>query len=232
MAVIQNRSGERIRTAESMAADLVRRIETGEWPEGFRLPPERELAATYSLARNTVRKALSLVGDRVVRSVGRGTHVRSQHGIGMPNFAGHLRSSSPAEVMEVRLIIEPQAAALAAQRATSEDLDHIDDCLRQSLRAKGLAEFEHWDAALHLAIFRAAKNALLLDYCDAINAARHQPDWFLMKQRSATETLRSQYNQDHTAVVTALRRRDADAARQALHRHLKRVSDHLLAIEI
>ena len=101
------------KSAEDMAGDMARKIEKGEWPDGFRLPPERELAAAYGLARNTVRRALDQLDDRVVRLVGRGTYVRGRSPSPGPQFLGRLKEASPSDVMEVRLIIEPHAAALA-----------------------------------------------------------------------------------------------------------------------
>ncbi len=87
------------KSAEDMAGDIARRIDTGEWPDGFRLPPERELAATYGLARNTVRRALGHLDDRLVRLVGRGTYVKGRGaGPGLP-FLGRLKEASPADVM-------------------------------------------------------------------------------------------------------------------------------------
>ena len=220
----------RLRTAEALAADLSQKIERGEWGEGHRLPAERELAATYGLARNTVRRALTQLDNRLLRITGRGTYVKGAGGGPSDQFLGKLREASPADVLEVRLIIEPQAASIAAHRASAEDLTDIEQMLRRSVSAKGLAEFEHWDAALHLAIFRATKNALLVDYCEAINAARNQPHWYRLKQRSLTELRRQQYNGDHSAVVAALLQRDAEAARRHLHGHLLRVRDNMLSL--
>ncbi|MFO1058841.1 MAG: FCD domain-containing protein [Dongiaceae bacterium] len=217
------------RGAEHVTADILRRIDSGEWPDGFRVPPERELAATYGIARNTVRRALLALDGRLVRIVGRGTYVRG--GADGPAGAERLKQASPADLMEVRLIIEPQAAALAARRATAEELAAIEGLLARSLAARGVAAFETWDAALHLAIFRATKNALLIDYCEAINAARHQPHWHRLKQKSATEERRRQYDADHAAIVAALLRRDAEAARRLQHRHLSRVSTNLFALD-
>jgi len=220
----------RMRSSHDVAADIRRKIDSGEWADGFRVPPERELAATYRLARNTVRRALRELDGQLIRVVGRGTFVKGNAGARPREFLGRLRDASPTDIMEVRLIMEPQAAALAAHRASTDDLAELETILRKSIAAKGTAEFEHWDAALHLAIFRATKNALLIDYCEAINAARNQPHWYRLKQKSMTETLRRQYDQEHSAVIAALLQRDADAARRLLHQHLTRVRDHLLAI--
>jgi DNA-binding FadR family transcriptional regulator len=219
-----------MRSSHDVAAELRRKIASGEWPDGFRVPPERELAATYRLARNTVRRALRELDGQLVRVVGRGTFVRGNAAARPREFLGRLRDASPTDIMEVRLIMEPQAAALAAHRASTDDLAELEAILRKSITAKGTAEFEHWDAALHLAIFRATKNALLIDYCEAINAARNQPHWYRLKQKSMTETLRRQYDQEHSAVIAALLQRDAEAARRLLHQHLTRVRDQLLSI--
>lgn len=221
----------RYQTAEDVAGDMQRRIRSGEWPDGYRLPPERELAARYGLARNTVRSAMDRLGADLIRVVGRGTYVRSKGKGSLPGVGSHIGDASPAEVMEVRLIIEPQAAALAAHRANRDDLAELQEILKRSLAAKGIAEFEHWDAALHLAVFRATKNQLLIDYCEAINTARHQPHWHRLKQKSLTDARRAQYDMDHSALADALKQRDADKARRVIHQHLSRVRDNLLAID-
>lgn len=213
------------------AANLSRMIEEGVWLDGQRLPPERQLSEEFGLARNTVRRALKALEEngRLVRHVGRGTFVRLPPGAkANGELLGRMEQASPADVMEVRLTIEPQAAMLAAGRATSEDLKAIEQAYRQSIAAKGVAEFEHWDAKLHLAIFRATRNALLIDYCEAINTVRQQPQWYRLKQRSVSPETRSRYDQQHGAIVAALRDRDADAARTAMHRHLVMVRDRLL----
>lgn len=218
-------------SVQKIALDLSARIESGEWGEGTRLPPERQLAAEHGLARNTLRQALDSLEERglIVRQVGRGTFVRAQARLapGDPLLA-RMRNASPVDLVEVRLILEPQAAALAATRASAEDLAAIEAALRRSVLAKGTAEFEHWDAALHLAIFRATKNSLLVDYCEAITAIRNQARWHRLKQRTVTPESRPMYDRHHSAVVTALRERDAERARHAMHEHLALVRDHLL----
>lgn len=219
-----------MRSAHDLVAHLRQSLEKGEFSAGEKLPPERVLAETHGLARNTVRNALRLLEEegKLVRHVGRGTFVARANGGSSLDWI--MREASPADIMEVRLIIEPQVAALAAARATAEDLKALDHAYRQSLRAKGIAEFEHWDAALHQGVFEAARNNLLLDYCRAINQVRNQPQWFRLKQRSVTPQTREVYNRQHGDLVVALRERDSDAARRVMHQHLAMVRDNLLAI--
>jgi DNA-binding FadR family transcriptional regulator len=214
-----------------IAVDLTARIESGEWADGYRLPPERALAAEHGLARNTLRRALDELEERglIVRQVGRGTFVRGHpRPAASDPLLARMRNASPVDLIEVRLIIEPQAAVLAATRASADDLAAIEAALRHSVLAKGTAEFEHWDAALHLAIFKATKNGLLIDYCEAITSIRNQARWHRLKQRTVTPDSRHAYDRHHSAIATALRERDGERARQAMLEHLTTVRDHLV----
>jgi DNA-binding FadR family transcriptional regulator len=218
---------------DDVVKDITGKIEGGAWANGERLPPERALAEQYGLARNTVRRALKQLEDqgRLQRQTGRGTFVQAAPMPAAGDLARRMQDASPEDVMEVRFIVEPEAAALATARATAAELREIELILRSSLSAKGAAEFEVWDAKLHLATFRAARNALLLDYCKAINAARNHPRWHKMKQRSMTPQSRAVYHRQHGDLVTALLERDAEAARKASHLHLVTVRDNLLGTQ-
>lgn len=222
-----------VRDSHALLHLILQRIQSGIWPEGYRLPSERALAEEYDLARNTVRSALHELETAgwLERRVGRGTFVRLPARLGVDGLLGNLREASPADLMEVRLIIEPPVAALAATRASRDDLLVIESALRSSLAATGIAEFEQWDARLHLAIFVATRNSVLIDYCKALNAARNQPRWYRLKQRTLTPELRSLYDRQHSRLVDHLRERDAEAARRALHEHLVTVRDHLLGAD-
>lgn len=234
---------------QTVTEELRSQIATGGWPAGRQVPPERALAEQFGLARNTLRRVLKLLEEEglLERHVGRGTFVRAPNEGKSNGSNGHgaaflangsmsgdltakLRGASPADLMEVRIIIEPQMAALAASRATAEDIAQIELALKHSIAAKGLAEFEHWDAQLHLTIFKAAKNAILLAWCEAINVVRNEPDWYRLKKRSVTPEVRNSYDRDHTEIVAALKERDPEAARKVLFKHLSGVRDSLLAL--
>lgn len=220
------------RSSFDLAQDLRRLIDGGEWGAAGRLPPERALASRFAVARNTIRRALASLEDtgRLTRHVGRGTFIVPQDG--KPGAGGAFRMSeaSPRDILETRLIIEPRAAGLAATRASRADLDAISKALDESLAAKDIADFEQWDAQLHLAIFIAAKNEVLIDYCRAISEARNQPQWFELKRRSLTAERRAVYNDQHRSIVTALLERNAKAAVEAMRQHLSTVEDNILAV--
>ncbi len=220
------------RSSFDLAHELRRIIDNGEWSADGRLPPERVLAGRFSVARNTLRRALGLLegSGYLTRHVGRGTFIVPREPPPKDGFAFRISEASPRDILETRLIMEPRAAALAATRASRADLSAISDALAQSLIAADLAEFERCDARLHLAIFVAAKNEVLIDYCRAIGEARNQPQWFELKKRSVTADRRQIYNSQHRAIVAALLDRNAEAAAESMREHLRTVEDNILAV--
>jgi DNA-binding FadR family transcriptional regulator len=220
-------------SAHRIELALRHKIQTGSWEAGRQLPAERVLAGEFGAARNTVRRALAALEEAgyISRHVGRGTFVNAIASPRGDGLIARLRDASPADVMEMRLIIEPQVAALAATRASGADLEAIETSLRNSLAAKGIAEFEHWDGKFHLAVVAASKNALLADHCHAINEVRNQPRWYQLKKRSLTPERRVAYDKQHSAIVTALRERDAERAAQTMRAHLLDVQRSMTEFE-
>jgi DNA-binding FadR family transcriptional regulator len=225
--------------AASGAAALIhfieRNIAEGVWPPGAKLPTERVLERQFGVSRNTLRKSLKrLEGQgKITRHVGRGSFVAEARPAPDGRTAdGHhlvhrIQGASPVEVMEVRLMVEPLAAELAAMRATAEDLQRMDDCLAHCERAGDVAEFEHWDGMLHVAIVSAAKNGMLSALYEAINDLRRHAEWRRLKERSVTPERRGLYRDQHRRIVQCLKERDAEQAKTELRRHLLEVRANL-----
>ncbi|QUH01907.1 FadR family transcriptional regulator [Saccharopolyspora erythraea] len=137
--------------------------------------------------------------------------------------------TSPAEIMQVRLLVEPPVAALAARVATQADLDRIADRLDRGGQATGdYEDFERSDADFHRAIAQAAHNGLLMNIFDVMNAARALPIWGGLKRRVSTSERQQCYHREHTAIVEALRDRDPEQAQAAMREHLRTIADDLL----
>ena len=240
-----------IRTRAATGANaLVQLIESniadGSWTAGFRLPPERDLEKQFGVSRNTLRKSLKLLQDKgsIIRHVGRGSFVAEPRQALSPqslspatpvpepvsadSLVRRIHGASPAEIMEVRLVVEPAAIELAALRANAGDVRRIRECLAQSEQAADIAEFEHWDGQLHVAIVSASKNSLLMDLYSTMNETRNQPEWLRLKHRSLTPERRRVYQEQHRRIVDALADRDANAARTELREHLLLVRSNLL----
>jgi DNA-binding FadR family transcriptional regulator len=222
------------------AAALLRFIEGsiagGVWKPGDQLPTERELGVRFGLARNTLRKRLKVLESEglIVRRVGSGSFVaqppRPIAEVPNPGLAllTRIHGASPSEVMELRLMIEPQVIDLAVARATTANFNTLSECIERSEAAQTPPEFEMWDGLLHLEILKAARNQLLIDIYDALNGVRRQAQWGKLKERTLTPEGRVLYEKQHRDIVAALKARDATAAREALVSHLKVVREALL----
>lgn len=193
---------------------------------GEKLPTERALVQQLAAPRSAIRRALSaLERDGVIeRHVGSGTFLTEL----ALDVDGAPADTSPSEIMQARLLLEPQVATLAARVATQADLDKIGGCLDAGGASDDFASFESWDAQLHRSIAQAAHNGLLLTMFDVLNTTRSLPVWGSLKSRTSTPERRSQYHAEHAQIVEALRDRDADVASRAMRTHLQHVSENLL----
>lgn len=220
------------RSDHSVRDYLTSAIERGSYAPGARLPTERELCEQLSVSRNAVRNALAVLeGEgRIIRIAGSGTYVTGGQA-GGPAETGDIRLvTSPAQVMEARLTIEPQLAHLVASNATSADFAEMARCHEAGIAATSLEAFETWDAALHQAIAAATRNPLVIEAYNLITRARDHGEWGALKKRSLTPERRALYQSDHEKIVTALRQRDAALAEQELRNHLVRVRGNLLGL--
>ncbi|MEN3263637.1 FCD domain-containing protein, partial [Pseudonocardia sp.] len=188
---------------------------------------ERDLVERLAVPRGAIRRALEVLerDGMVVRHVGRGTFLTDS---GLGYVEGAPPDTSPAEIMQVRQLLEPQVAALAARVATQADLDRITECLNRGGVTEDFEGFEGWDAKLHRSIALAAHNGLLMNMFDVMNTARALPVWGTLKRRTSTPERRRCYHREHTAIVEALLDRDPTGAQDNMRLHLQNVADNLL----
>ena len=215
------RVGER-GDSERLRMILERELRSSRWRDGERLPAERALCARYGVARNTVRRALQSLEDEkmVIRHVGRGTFKVGPGVQERDAFAVDSEALSPADVVECRLIFEPELSSLVVARATLVDFDRMDECLKGGDAAADVAGFEHWDAALHDAIAAATHNQTIISMARALAMVRLRADWGKLKARSMTAGHKARLQAQHHAVVAAFRQRDREEARQVLRNHI------------
>jgi DNA-binding FadR family transcriptional regulator len=218
--------------AEKLRQSLKAMLDSGRFPNGSRLPPERELAVELQVSRSLLRRVLDFLEaeGRIWRHVGQGTFVGSRPANTSTDLALISSLTSPAEVMEVRLVLEPRMARLASLRANAEDIEHLRYCLERTETAPNYANYGRWDATLHRAIAAAARNVLMLALFDAVNSVRQQPGWTSLWQSALTPERQATYAKEHNDVVEAIARRDGLAAETAMRDHLNTVS-HFLSLE-
>lgn len=221
--------------AETLAG-LRQRIESMLGRHERRLPSERQLAAELGVGRATVRRALAALQSdgTVVRHVGRGTFVASGAGAVPPQLqalalGGALaidRSAglSPRELFEVRHVLEPTIAELAALAARRTDVERMQDCLRRREQAWQIDDYEHWDYELHMSIVKATHNSVLIEMLDLVNRLRRSSLWRQFRGPSMKPAARDVSNAQHRAIVDAIARADPAGAFAAMRIHLGRAS--------
>jgi len=210
-----------------MSLVRAKRIEAGE-----RLPSERDLAERFDMSRGVIREALAAL--EVMRFIERrpnsGIYLRDteaegsfealvlQAHLGLP-----IKVSEVVQALELRRIMEVQAIRLACERATPKDLRAI----RLSLEAankrieKGMT-IETEDQLFHLSIVGATKNDVFLRVVNAFyEVSRPRRKIFF---RSLDQSAAS--NRDHHIIYAALEKGDADAAAEAMDRHLLSAAAH------
>jgi len=202
-----------------------------QYPLNQRLPPERALSARLGVSRSSLRKALAVLqaDGQIWRHVGRGTFVGARPNGRLDDLPAITSGTNPAEVMEARLLIEPELARLAALNARPAEIDEMAHCIRQTKAASEWRVYELWDHKLHRALAAATGNALLLSLFDALNAVRRAVVWGRLRTYRLTPALDHHSFAEHEVLVAAIADRDLDGAEAAMRRHLQSVAGNLVA---
>jgi len=232
-AVIKLEPRRREKLGDQLYGQILEQIVAGTLREGDKLPSEHQISQSFQVSRPTVREALMrLHADGLVTTrQGSGTFVQkrpSGHLTRLANVsdvAGMLRS------LEVRIALEGQAASLAAQRRTAEQMDTISHAL-SALRAafEGSDIPTRADFAFHRAVAKASGNALFADLLEMLHAPIESAMTLALGiTRAGSRERAMRVIEEHEAIAEAIGRGDAEAAgltmRYHLHRARQRVTD-------
>jgi GntR family transcriptional repressor for pyruvate dehydrogenase complex len=211
----------------SQIADQIREsILAGDFAPGDKLPPERELAEMFGVSRPSVREALNILASSglVMSYQGGGTVVLSLVDPNQGNTLSELIRSQQEralEVIEVRKCMESWTAYYAAQRALPEDLRRMDEILTgMEKNLAGQLPSEDLDANLHIVIARATHNIVWLHLMQSIFDAMKEFQRGVWRAVYLTNEDHRLLYSHHSAIVTAIRARDAEGAREAMMQHL------------
>jgi DNA-binding FadR family transcriptional regulator len=217
----------------TIAADLRRQILQGELEAGGQLPGHRELASAYSVSVGSVREAISmLVSARLVETrAGRGTYVVEGDGLSRAPAAPPLDRREVEELVEAREVIEVELAALAAQRASPEQVARLAaaadrlEAAASSPRAYGDADVE-----FHLVLAEAAGNRYLHRALTDVRALLAQ-DMELAAEVAIRRFGDLGFSVDsHRQLAAAIAERDAARAREILVTMVRRNKEAVLGL--
>lgn len=184
------------------------------------------------IARTLLRRMLGEMeaNGELLRHVGRGTYIADPAEMQAGAMPGKQEEAPtyPGEILEVRLIVEPQIAALAAHRATPAEIEKMQHAIARSRAATSFAEFEEWDATFHRIVVAAARNNLLASIYKQIDAVRAGPIWGRLKEKTLTRESMKLYTDEHETLMQAILDRDARGAEEEMRKHINDVRRNLI----
>lgn len=214
------------RLYERIVSQIEERIVAGELKSGDQLPAENELAKQFGVSRTAVREAIKALREKRLVEVhpGRGTFITNnapgsmRHSLGLLMKFGS--SNGSADLVEVREMLEPEIAALAASRTTEEDIAAMQEAVDVMDSALDDPDgFVEADLDFHLALAEATQNPLIPLLMDSIIDLLREE----RKRTGLVEGGLRRGQQHHKKILKAIVQRDAKAARKSMQDHLEQV---------
>lgn len=208
----------------------------GELRVGDQLPSERELSEMFGVSRTAVRDAVNVLREKGLVEVlpGKGTFIANvadrssevvRDSLGL--MMGSRLNQGIADLIQVRSILEPEIAAMAAARASQEDLVTLQSA--SDTMENGLHDHDAFieaDLGFHLALAKATQNPLIPILIDPIIDLLRDHLWRMSIIEGGSE--RGQYH--HKLILAAVLKRDPAAARKAMTAHMKQILEDSSAL--
>ncbi len=222
---------KKTRVYEEIVAKIKDMLEKGRLKSGDQLPGERELSEVFQVSRSSVREALRTLETQgfLESRQGDGTYIASKP---VESLVSPLASAifsekdSQMELFEMRRLIEPRLAHLAAERATQEEIAMMEQAL--VLQEEAVARGETGtdvDKSFHYIMAKATKNKVLLRLTDSMRdlLAESRDKYLQVEGRPDKSILR------HRQVLDAIKARDGELAAQVMLEHVLDIEECLFA---
>jgi GntR family transcriptional repressor for pyruvate dehydrogenase complex len=218
------------RVYEDIVGQINHLIQKGKLKRGDQLPTERELVDTFKVSRASVREAIFYLETMklVQRRQGNGTYViaSSEEALVQPLATSLFHEKDDLiDIFSLRKIIEPEVAQQASENATPEEIAELEEILKEQKKevAHGMNPIRT-DSDFHHCLARIARNRvlerLLLALFDLLGQTRER---YLQPEERKQRSL-----QGHQKILSAIKRCNPVAARQAMRQHLKEIEDIIL----
>jgi len=212
--------------------NLQERIRRGEWLPEERLPSIKQLAKEYKVGSGSLREAL-----KSLQSIGL---IKIEHGSGvyvlgknpsteLTNLFLKMGAGLDISLAEARFALEPNLAALAAERATDEELLAIEELSKKMKNdAQKGVDYSDLDMLFHRQIAQAARNPILYQTIETVSQLFIEIRREILSDPEAL--LRA--SRYHTLIADALKSRNAEQARSLMHGHMNSMMNEILAAEV
>lgn len=219
---------EKKRAYEDIVQQVVALIEEGKLKRGDQLPSERDLTEIFKVSRTTVREAIRTLESMKFLQCrqGTGTYVLASNGEDLiqPLAAALFNAKDDIrDIFYTRKIVEPHVAELAAENATPQDIEKMEQILRmQEVCIEQGESIIETDSVFHGIIAGAAKNAVIerlsLALAEQLKQARKE---YLAENESGGRAKESLAG--HRRILSAIRKGDGKEAKKAMTQHLQNI---------
>ncbi len=214
---------------QRVAAAITDAIQSGRYTPGARLPGERDLAEEFAVSRPTIREAMIALEIRGL--------IEARHGSGLyvtntaPTDTAPLELDIGAfELTEARILFEGETAALAATVMTEDKLARLESIVREMGNSPNPdMRVEQADRRFHLEIASATDNSAIRSVVEMLWDIRYRSPLCVHMFAKASRGGINPRIDEHRAILDALASGDPQAARAAMHNHLRRVIEDILA---
>ncbi len=212
---------QRMKLADSIALAIQKDIISGKYKIDEKLPNEFSLAEEMEVGRGTIREAVKILVSKNILYIkrGHGTFVAKNLGVSNDPLGlafSHDRAKMALDIFEIRLLLEPEIAKLAAERGNADDLKVIKEKCEQVKREIAL-DVSHIDSDIefHEAIAKATHNEIMAKIVPIIqDGVRSFNELYSLKLQDMTIVT-------HDKVVEAIEKKDAQGAYNAMYEHLE-----------
>jgi GntR family transcriptional regulator, transcriptional repressor for pyruvate dehydrogenase complex len=216
------------RLYEQIVQQVEESVHKGTLKTGDKLPPEREMAEQFGVSRTAVREAVKALREKglVEAYPGRGTFIMDASPntirLSLDRMMKTGQGEGSAYLAEVREMMEPEIAAMAAARADGEDVAAMRESVAVMDGAKEDPEaYIEADLDFHLALAEAAANPIILSLIDSIVGLLREQRMGIFQVEGGPE--RGQYH--HKKILEAVEHRDPAGAREAMKAHMRQVGE-------
>ena len=214
--------------SDALFKKLEERIRTGEMPPGSRFPSQKDLCETENVSRTVVREAVARLAAQGLTTSRQGSGVfvaeTAQYRAFQVTRDELSELADVIKLLEMRLAVETEMAALAAARRTTADIGAIREALARMDEVMGDPETAaRADSAFHLAIARATQNDYFVRLVDFLGVRLVPPRNLYLRDESeeAHHAYAAKVRAEHEALVDAIVRMDTVRAREAARHHMQ-----------
>lgn len=233
---MKHRMQKKEKASQKVSRELVELIGNGTFPPGSKLPTEKELTERFNLSRVPIREALSMLRAAGIISSrqGGGSYVEESTNIAFIKGIS-IESDDVASIkhlFELRKILEPEAAFLAAQRRTPEQIEQMKDILKR-LENESIAEGssgKDTDIEFHRSIVAATQNPIMIQTQEALSAFYESCLQVTLYPNTKLKQRRKAVFQEHQQILAAIEAEEPELARIQSLIHLRNAEKKLSVV--